>query len=259
MIHKIPILVLLTKTPIDVDVVARPDFMPDKFFREATRRGHSRWHVMHSGRGLRQSHTAAFASVTKDQHLSHGSGSLRNWVDFIRESDFVVFLLLAQRLDPKADVPRRHGPSGWRVQARPRVGVRVKFGGWSSDEGQGYGRVGVAVRSKYPAPLGQRLSGHCLPLCPVRETSSIKTATTSSLQICSSLMRAISDKLVKLICNSSDNWSVIYQERCKTFVGSNIWNMRFWYFSLLYICANLISLSLEKSKEEKIILSCEKL
>lgn len=61
-----------------------------------------------------------FASVTKHQHLSHGSGSLRNWVDFIWESDFVVFLLLAQRLDPEADVPPRHRPSGWRVRARPR-------------------------------------------------------------------------------------------------------------------------------------------
>lgn len=58
------------------------------------------------------------------------------------------------------------------MQAGPRVGVRVKFRGWRSDEGQGYGQVGVAARSKYPTPLGQYLSGHCLPLCPVREMSS---------------------------------------------------------------------------------------
>lgn len=128
------------------------------------------WCVLGGASG--RSHAAVFASVTKDQHLSHGSGSLRNWVDFIWESDFVVFLLLAQRLDPEADVPRRHGPSGWRVRAGLRVGVRVKFRGWRSDEGQGYGRVGVTVRSKCPTPSGQRLSGHCLPLCPVREMSS---------------------------------------------------------------------------------------
>lgn len=124
---------------------------------------------MHSGRGRCQSHAAVFASVTKDQHLSHGSGSLKNWVDFIWESDFIVFLLVAQRLDPKADVPPRHGPSGWRVQAELRVGVRVKFRGWRSDEGQGYGQVRVTVRSKYPTPLGQHLSGHCLPLRPVKK------------------------------------------------------------------------------------------
>lgn len=119
---------------------------------------------MHSGRSQRRSCTV-FASVTKDQHLSHGSGSLRNWVDLIWESDFVVFLLLAQRLYPKADVPRRHGPSGWRVQAGLRAGVRVKSRGWRSGEGQGYGRVGVVavVRSEYPTPLGRHLSGHCLP------------------------------------------------------------------------------------------------
>lgn len=73
-----------------------------------------------------------FATVTKDQHLSHGSGSLRNWVDFIWESDFVVFLLLAQRLDPEADVPRRHRPSGWRVRAWLRelvLGLNLKVRG----------------------------------------------------------------------------------------------------------------------------------
>lgn len=85
-----------------------------------------------------------------------------------------VSLLIAQRLDPKADVPPRHGPSGWRVQAELSVGVRVKFRGWRSDEGQGYGQVGVTVRSKYPTPLGQHFSGHCLPLRPVREMSSEK-------------------------------------------------------------------------------------
>lgn len=79
------------------------------------------------------------------------------------------FFSLLKRLDPKADVPPRHGPSGWRVQAGLGVGVRVKFRGWRSDEGQGYGRVGVMVRSKYPTPLGQHLSGHCLPLRPVRD------------------------------------------------------------------------------------------
>lgn len=154
--------------------------MPDKISmelrtserRKQTHHRDSRWHVVHSGRGQRRSHAAVFASVTKDQHLSHGSGSLRNWVDFIWESDFVVFLLLAQRLDPEADVPRRHGPSGWRVRAGLRVGVRVKFRGWRWDEGQGYGRVGVTVRSKCPTPSGLHLSGHCLPLCPVREMSS---------------------------------------------------------------------------------------
>lgn len=57
------------------------------------------------------------------------------------------------------------------MQAGLGVGVRVKFRGWRSDEGQGYGRVGVMVRSKVPNPLGQNLSGHCLPLCPVREMS----------------------------------------------------------------------------------------
>lgn len=122
--------------------------------------------------GATGSHTAVFASVTKHQHLSHGSGSLRNWVDFMWESDFIVFLLLAQTLDPKADVPPRHRASGWRVQARLRLGVRVKFRGWRSDEGQGYGQGEVMVRSKYPTPLGRHLSGHCLPLCPVREMSS---------------------------------------------------------------------------------------
>lgn len=55
------------------------------------------------------------------------------------------------------------------VQAELRVGVRVKFRGWRSDEGQGYGQVRVTVRSKYPTPLGQHLSGHCLPLRPVKK------------------------------------------------------------------------------------------
>ena len=34
MIHEISIFVLLTKTPIDVDVVAKPHFMPDRFSME---------------------------------------------------------------------------------------------------------------------------------------------------------------------------------------------------------------------------------
>lgn len=130
-----------------------------------------RWDVMHCGRGRCQSHAAVFTSVTKDQHLSHGSGSLKNWVDFIWESDFVDFLLFAGRLDPKADVPPRYRPSGWRVHTERRLGVRVKFRGWRSDEGQGYGQVRVTVRAKYPTPLGQHLSGRCLPLRPVWKMS----------------------------------------------------------------------------------------
>lgn len=55
------------------------------------------------------------------------------------------------------------------MQAGLRVGVEVKFRGWRPDEGQGYGRGEVMVRSKYPTPLGQHLSGCCLPLCLVRK------------------------------------------------------------------------------------------
>lgn len=39
------------------------------------------------------------------------------------------------------------------MRAEPGLGVRVKFRGWRSDEGQGYGQVGVAVGSEYPNPL----------------------------------------------------------------------------------------------------------
>lgn len=137
----------------------------------------SYWDVMHSGRGRCQSHAAVFTSVTKDQHLSHGSGSLKNWVDFIWESDFVDFLLFAGRLDPKADVPPRYRPSGWRVHTEQRLGVRVKFRGWRPDEGQGYGQVRVTVRAKCPTPLGQHLSGLCVQferchyvICSTRNT-----------------------------------------------------------------------------------------
>lgn len=106
------------------------------------------------------------------------------WISSGSQISPFVFLLLAQRLDPEADVPPRHGPSGWRVQAKLRVGVRVKFRGRRSDEGQGYGRAEVMVRSKYPAPLGQHLSGYCLPQCPVREMSSTMLQLIRNLLHC---------------------------------------------------------------------------
>lgn len=39
----------------------------------------------------------SFPPMRKDQHLSHGSRSLRNWLDFIRESDFILFSSLRSK------------------------------------------------------------------------------------------------------------------------------------------------------------------
>lgn len=74
-------------------------------------------------------------------------------MDFIWESDFVFLLPRSEAAGPEADVPPRHGPSGCRVQAVLRVGVRVKFRGWRSDEVQGYGRVGGRGEVKVSNPF----------------------------------------------------------------------------------------------------------
>lgn len=79
-------------------------------------------------------------------------------MDFIWGSDFVVFLLPARiagsrsRCASEAQAIRLKGAG-----RAERVGAGVKFGGRRSHEGQGYGQVGVAARSKYAAPLRGRV------------------------------------------------------------------------------------------------------
>lgn len=66
----------------------------------------------------------------------------------------MVFLLWSEMLDPGADVPLRHGASshGWKPSQKG-LSVRVKFRGQRLGEGQGYGQVGVVMRSDSPFPL----------------------------------------------------------------------------------------------------------
>lgn len=136
-------------------------FMADKFSRKAWSGSAHLWIRVHSGRSRCQSRTAGSALVTKDQHLSHGSGSQQKWTDFIWGSDFVVFLLWSEMLDPGADVPPRHGPAsqGWKLSQEASVlGLNSEVGGRM--------KVRVMVRlgwwwgqTVHP-PWGKHLSGH---------------------------------------------------------------------------------------------------
>lgn len=138
-------------------------FMADKFSRKAWSGSAHLWIRARSGRSRCRSHTAGSALVTKDQHLSHGSGSQEKMNGFHLRVRFhgLSSLVTSQTLDPSADVPPRHGPSsrGWKlsqeasmsglnseVQGRVKVRVMVRLGWW----------WGHTVQP----PWGKHLSGH---------------------------------------------------------------------------------------------------
>lgn len=129
-------------------------FMADKFSRKAWSGSAHHWIRAHSGRSRCRSRAAGSALLTKHQHLSHGSGSQEKWTDLIWESDSVVFLLFGQKGCIPAQMCLRGTGRHLGVEAEPRgFGVGVKLRGWRSDEGQGYGQVGVVMRSGRPSPL----------------------------------------------------------------------------------------------------------
>lgn len=121
-------------------------FMADKFSRKAWSGSARHWIRAHSGRSRCRSRTAGSALVTKHQHLSHGSGSQEN------EMDFHLGVRFLGLFGQKGWIPAQMCLRG--MGRRPKgFGVRVKFRGWRSDEGQGYGQVRVVMRSDRPSPL----------------------------------------------------------------------------------------------------------
>lgn len=121
-------------------------FMADKFSRKAWSGSAHHWIKAPSGRSRRWSRTAGSALVTKDQHLSHGSGSQEKMNGFhLRVRYCGLPPLWSQVLDPSADVPPRHGPSSRgcklsreatvlrlnsEVGGRTKVRVMVRLGWW---------------------------------------------------------------------------------------------------------------------------------
>lgn len=138
MIHEISIFVLLTKTPIDVDVAAKPHFMPDKFSMKVWS---SLWHVMHSGRSrslfLLQWRKINICLTVADhweiEWISSGgqiSSSFFSWI-------------------PKQMCLGGSGPSGWGVRAQWEVvlGLNLEVGG----------QMGVRVMAGLRSRWGQSI------------------------------------------------------------------------------------------------------
>lgn len=131
-------------------------FMADKFSRKAWSGSAHLWIRARSGRSRCRSHTAGSALVTKDQHLSHGSGSQEK-NERISSEGQISWSFFSGHITNAGSQHRcaseaRTVISG--VEAEPRgLNVRVKFRGPRSGEGQGYGQVGLVMRSHCPAPL----------------------------------------------------------------------------------------------------------
>ncbi len=167
----------VSKIPIDVDIVTKPNFMPDNFSIKV-------WTgKQQSSAPPRQplARDASWEGLVREPHccscLSDEKINICLTVADHWEIEWISSWSQISSSCSKGWIPKQmclggSRPSGWRVQAGLGAGVRVKFRGWRSDEGQGYGQVRVMVRSKYLVPSGQHLSGNCLPLCPVREISS---------------------------------------------------------------------------------------
>lgn len=145
--------------PADADILGKTNLHGWQIFQESMKWLHSSLDQALYGRSRRRSRTAGSALVTKDQHLSHGSGPQEKWPDFIWESDSPSLCWGA--LDPSADVPPRHGASsrGWKpsrkgsvlglnseVGGRMKVRVMVRLGWWWG-------------QTVHP-PWGQHLSGN---------------------------------------------------------------------------------------------------
>lgn len=117
------------------------------------------------------------ASVTEDGLLivNHG-GEKAKRADFIEESDFVLFLLVAPGPDPVADVPWRlrlgHGVEGCRRSAELVLEINLKVGGGM--EVRVTVRLGSLEGQCVQPPQGAGKSGHCLPSHRVTEVSHLR-------------------------------------------------------------------------------------